>query len=118
MTVIPRNPTQFFHIKPTDTHRDLYYASAHQKSCTHKGPFGQFLRVRLIYHQDDDSIVECENMKHHYLVRSYPGREEAQDEALNGKPIDPQITQSSKSGKLTIITHFHPDNPDLREIIN
>ena len=68
------------------------------------------------------------SMIHHYLVRGYPRRELMNDfkransytheEDLNGKPIDTSLTQWNKRDKPILITQFHPDNPDLRKIIN
>ena len=82
--------------KPTDTHSYLHYQSAHQKSCTKKGPFGQFLRLRRICQKNDDFIEESEKMIHHYLVTGYPKNELlghfrranklTQEEALAEKP--------------------------------
>ena len=59
--------------KPTDTYSYLHYTSAHQRSCTDIGPYGQFLRLRRICNKNDDLIDECEKMIHHYL-RVHQGR--------------------------------------------
>ena len=40
--------------KPTDTHLYLHYTSSHHNPCKTKGPYGQFLRLRIICTYDND----------------------------------------------------------------
>ena len=57
-----KKPYTTLYTKPTDTHSYLHYTSAHQRSCTQKGPYGQFLRLRRICQKNDDFIEESEKM--------------------------------------------------------
>ena len=58
--------------KPTDTHLYLHYNSAHPHSVTHKGPFGQFLRLRRICSLDQDYLENAEKLISYYKKRGYP----------------------------------------------
>ena len=68
-------------------------------------------------------------MIHHYLVRGYPRKELmnhfrranalTQAEALEGKKGEINLTLAlTKKRKAILATQYHPDNPDLRKIIN
>ena len=67
-------------------------------------------------------------MIHHYLVRGYPKRELlahfrrantlTQEEALRGKLVSDPTDKSPTKSRPILITNYHPDNPNLRKIIN
>ena len=58
--------------KPTGTHLYLHYNSAHPHSVTAKGPYGQFLRLRLICTLEQDYQYHGEKIIKYCIARGSP----------------------------------------------
>ena len=110
--------------KPTDTHSYLYYTSSHPKNCVKNGPYGQFLRLRRICQKNEDFIEESEKMIHHYLQRGYPkklimGHFRKANQFTQEDVLKPKKAKSeNNTNRPILITQYHPQNPDLRKIID
>ena len=70
--------------KPTDTHLYLHYTSCHNAPCKTKGPYGQFLRLRMICTYETDFYEQFDKLITYYLKRDYP------EKALKNISKEPQ----------------------------
>ena len=60
------------YVKEMATHSCLLYTSCHPQNCIKKGPYSQFLRIKLNCTKDADLEKYAEDMKKHYADRGYP----------------------------------------------
>ena len=73
------------YVKETATHSYLHFTSCHPKTCTRKGPYGNFLRIKRNCTRSADYEKHSKDMKMHYANRGYPDEiiEESYQKARN-----------------------------------
>ena len=110
--------------KPTDTHSYLLYSSAHTMHNKNSIPYSQFLRIRRICSEWDDTIHHCYKLAHYLYNRQYPldiifnGFTKAMSQDRSTLLAETAVNPDSTDKKLFFVTTHNDTLPDLKGIID
>ncbi len=106
--------------KPTDTHTNLHYQSAHPIHQKKSGPYSQLIRVRRICTKFDDFLGNAKKILANYKLRGYPN-ETLQEALKKVSALDRTILLIPKddqpdeiSSDLFLVMTYNPANPEVK----
>jgi hypothetical protein len=108
--------------KPTDTHSYLRYDSAHHPRCKQGIPYGQFLRIRRICHNDETYDQRAKEMTEHFIKQGYPNKlvteakekakTKTREELLNSTKKD-----TNSDDNLFLITTYQLEFSGIKDVV-
>ena len=107
------------YVKPIATHQYLHINSCHPKHCKTAIPYGQALRLREIFSEEENLQKRAEELKRYLLKRGYPAENLGAEinQALS-VPRDGSLLQQvqKKTDRTPLVITYNPTLPSIGRI--
>ena len=111
--------------KPTDSHNNLNYRSAHPRHCRDGIPYSQFLRLRRICSNRETFTHQCREMLKNFIRADYPPKVIRDafhkvyhlDRMTLLNPPVIEANEDERTDKTFLITTFHPNFRECDQIV-
>ena len=114
--------TKTYH-KPTDANNYLHYQSCHPKHQKESIPYSQYLRMKRNSSTQQDAQKSIQQLSTSFKQRGYPTNTLEKSSMAVANITQEHLLTTNKprketSRKLIYITTFHPNGPNVKNLIN